>query len=386
MVSCKHYVREKVYRFKFLDSKKLESKTLGSKVIVDMIYKELDRNLISNNTISALKKIKLNVDKYIDLEFFEYVNLEKVFDMSGVLQNMGEAVDIEDYQVFRELIEENNLYFEKEKMHFKFLKCLTDNNEVIYIPLYVGIGTNEPLGFEEQDIKGMKRWYKCDMESDQAYETKGVLKLNRRKGKNIVFKGEGAYGQLDKISIEETYDVQKETIIIAAINPNATKFNIYVQNNNILDGFCEFEYRKRKGKLLNKPIGQIVPEYNSQENLNLECCLLRSISAPKAELVNLSNSIDKEYIRFFSVKWHPFNILSDFGCQKIFENLSNKHVSTHGKGEIAELIECCEMGNIQTIVGDIERLKSYSERLKYANLIFRMLLEKNEFYKILDKI
>lgn len=381
---CTHFSDEKIYRYT-LPNEKYKKEFLGSPMIVDLMYKELDTKRICNKTQDCLQKNNLNLEKYIDIEFFEYMNLENSFDMSGNLADLGEAVDIKDYKEFRELVAEGKLYFEKEKIHFKFAKCSNQQNQIIYIPLYIGVGTNEPLGFQEKDIRGMKRWYKVDVENDTPFQSKGILKQNNRKSEGTIFKSEG-YGYLDKNSIQETYDFTDNTVIVCALNPNVEDFNI-LKPSKIFQGFCMFKEINVKGEKEYRMVGEVTPEYEENfENFNLEEYIKIILQDPKKYLIDLSNCIDKEYMKFFSVKWHPYKILSNYGCIELFKNLSDKYQATHAKDELKELYHCCIGGNVHTIVGDIDRLKSYTERLKYANLIFSSLLKSGNFFEILNEI
>lgn len=379
-----YFSNYKVHRYAFFNERHV-NEFLSPPMYVDLIYKQLNEEKISENTKQYLVRNNLDLQKYIDIEFFEYVDLEHSYDMSGSLKDLGGGVDLKDYKEFKELVAEEKLYFEKEKMHFKFAKCLNSNGENIYVPLYIGIGANEPLGFEEQDIKGKKRWYKVDLESERPFESKGVLECNKCKGEKKVFL-EKDFGVLDTDNITETYDFNNRTFIVGALNPKYKEFDI-TESSNIFQGFVMYKKVPKKEGNEYRVIGEITPRYKEiVEEFDLESFLRKFSKDITQELTDLSNMIDDEYMKYFSVKWHPFLILSKYGCSKLFQNLTNKHKTIHAKGELKELFNCYTAKNVQTVIGDIDRLKSYVERLKYANFVFRYLIQNDNFFKILDNI
>lgn len=383
---CTHFNDQKVYRYK-LPNKKYKKELLGSPMIVDLMYKQLDTKKISTKTLSFLQKNNLNLEKYIDIEFFEYMNLEYSFDMSGALADLGEAVDIKDYREFRDLVAEEKFYFEKEKIHFKFAKCKNERGKDILVPLYIGIGTNDPLGFIEKDINGLKRWFKIDVEIDTPFQSKGILDLNSQKSSKLVFRSKN-YDLLDFDFVDTTYNFEEETVIACALKKDTGELDLS-KPSNLCEGFYKF-----KGIWINgvfsaeRDIGKILPRYKEDTDIDVEKYIKNaSVSVDDSKfLTNLSDCIDNEYVEFFNIKWHPFNILGSFGYDSLFTNLKNKHKSTHSQQELSELWHCCLENNVHTIIGDIERLKSYTERLKYANLIFRGLLESGRFFEILNEI
>ena len=100
----------------------------------------------------------------VDLEFFEYPHYSNDTYFRGnsdILKELHKALrpNQEISQQYRK-DQKTGLYREMEKIHLLFAVGLTKGNKTSILPVYIGIGTNEPYGLPTEGPSGPRRFIK----------------------------------------------------------------------------------------------------------------------------------------------------------------------------------------------------------------------------------
>ncbi|HIF5649049.1 TPA: hypothetical protein ACX3DX_001195 [Vibrio parahaemolyticus] len=127
------------------------------------------------NIEKDLKQLNLKDAIIVDLEFFEFPQWERQFDVSQKIKEID--FDKIKHDELRDYVKENLLHIEKEKIHLKIVKCKDQEDKNIYLPLYIGLGTNEPFGLGLKNKGDKSRWYKLSLDAAEPYLEEGKIKV-----------------------------------------------------------------------------------------------------------------------------------------------------------------------------------------------------------------
>ena len=215
-------------------------------------------SVIQNDSIlNDLRQLGLKDGVVIDLEFFEFPQWDKQFDVSRKISQ----IDFNEinHTELRDYFKDNFLHVEKEKIHLKIIRCDHVNGKKIYLPLYVGLGINEPFGLAIKKEGDKSRWYKLSLDSDVPYIEEGKIKIlscNNSTINNILVDS-------NLIDNDNSWNQKSKTMIMTAINKNHQ--NTEEGNNNLLKGYVKFNYKSTNNDIvIEKPISSLEPYYDKK--------------------------------------------------------------------------------------------------------------------------
>lgn len=355
---------------------------LSTPTVVDVTFRSIGVDRIPEVTKKLFKDQRLEIIDYVDFEIFEYPFLTSAFDRSKQLAELGDAIDPIEYSVVRSIITEERLHLEKEKIHFKFIKC-NNGHATLFVPTYIGVGTNIPLGITISGESGKTRWKKISLENDVPFKESYVLKTNKHKSVREVLR-QRRYGLLDFCIIDSTLNMKESTVIVYGLKKDNAN-----TSERILEGFYKYKITTDKNGniIFKRPVGEVSISLD-YEKINA-ATYINGFSSNKnliAKFHGISEEIDTEYNTYFDIQFNPYNILKTHGKSIIHTVLADKMNSTHTSGEAQELINAIIENNTHVIAEDIMRPGISSERLVFANLILGLMLKTDKFLEILESI
>jgi hypothetical protein len=333
----------------------------------------------NKDILKDLRGLGLKDEIVIDLEFFEFSQWERQYDISQKIK----TVDFYkfNHSDFRDYLKENLLHVEKEKIHLKIIKCKTRDGREIYLPLYIGLGTNEPFGLAIKNKDSKHRWYKLSLDDKKPYLEEGKISVVST-DESVILKTLSGCDNL--ILNDNSWDSRTKTVIATAINSNCE--NERERDNGLLRGFVRFSYFEKDRELvLGKPISQINPYYDKKEVVRLD--MWKEYLGDKdlfQELDFLLSKSQMEYERFFELYNCPYKIVSELGTEKTVELISAKFKKILSTQDFLRLLNCVKWGNVNVIAGDLYKLGADSTRNRISSLLVQLLLSTGRFKKHVD--
>ncbi|OSL75032.1 hypothetical protein EAXG_01565 [Escherichia coli TA054] len=333
---------------------------------------------IQNKSIlNDLRKLGLKGAVVIDLEFFEFPQWDKQFDISRKINQ----IDLNQKNTeLRDYLKDNLLHVEKEKIHLKIIKCNDINGKKIYLPLYIGLGTNEPFGLAIKKEGNKSRWYKLSLDSDVPYIEKGEIKTLNHSDDNI----RNIILDSDLIGNDNSWDQKSKTMIATAINKNHQ--NTEDSDNNLLKGYIKFNYIIIDNEIsIGKPISSLEPYYDKKDVVRMD--IWKKYINTKdifSEINELLKKPQEQYEVFFELFNCPYRIISNIGTKKVVDLIGRKYKKILTSQDFSMLSDCVKHGNVNTIAGDLYKLGIDSSRNKVSSLLIQLLIETGRFEQHLD--
>ncbi len=194
----------------------------------------------------SLKKLKMNNKKakcIVDVEFFiKYPLLDdsQNNEMKDFIKEYSTDSSINKEDL--EEIDSLKALEDVDKIHLKFL--IFDNNN--YIPVYIGIGSNQPYGLsEKQRENGKKRFFKYDLTCEKPFKETVKIKKCRcidinklgliytERSPTYTFGLDREYGIL--LKDEKVWKKAKLEYIVEDINLNDQLENINIKLKDIIE-------------------------------------------------------------------------------------------------------------------------------------------------------
>lgn len=336
-------------------------------------------DVIENNSILRdLRQLNVADAVVIDLEFFEFPQWDKQFDVSRKICNID--FDNINHTELRDYFKDNFLHVEKEKIHLKIIKGNNKNGEIIYLPLYIGLGTNEPFGLAIKKEGDKSRWYKLSLDSDLPYIERGEIKESFHSNDTL----ESILSDSFLIDNDNSWDQKSRTMVMTAINNNYQ--NTEERNNNLLKGHIKFDYKSINNKVsIEKPISRLEPYYDKknvermkvwEEYINGKDIFL--------EIKSLLKKSQEEYEAFFELCNCPYKIISEIGTKKVVDLIGRKYNKILKTQDYNMLPDCVRHGNVNTIAGDLYKLGIDSSRNRVSSLLIQLLIKTGRFKQHLD--
>jgi len=334
---------------------------------------------IKNDSIlNDLKQLGLKDAVVIDLEFFEFPQWDKQFDISRKIRKIDFSQI--NHTELRDYFKDNFLHVEKEKIHLKIIKCNNINGKKIYLPLYVGLGTNEPFGLAIKKEGDKSRWYKLSLDSDVPYIEKGKIKTLSHDNNTI----DNILSDSILIENDNSWNQESKTMIMTAINKNHQ--NTEEGNNNLLKGYVKFNYKATSNEIvIEKPVSSLEPYYDKTnvERMDIwkEYINGKSLFSEINELLQKSQ---EKYEIFFELFNCPYKIISEIGTRKVVELIGRKYNKILKVQDLQMLPNCVKHGNINTVAGDLYMLGVDSNRNRVSSLLIQLLILTDRFEQHLD--
>ncbi len=331
------------------------------------------------NIEKDLKQLNLKDAIIVDLEFFEFPQWERQFDVSQKIK------EIDFYKIkhdeLRDYVKENLLHIEKEKIHLKIVKCKDQEDKNIYLPLYIGLGTNEPFGLGLKNKGDKSRWYKLSLDAAEPYLEEGKIKVISKESQVI-------YSTLtDNCQIiinDNSWNPKSNTVIATVVNTSCQ--NAKKSGNDLLNGYIEYSYStKDKDLTLDKPISKVQPYYEKNNVTRID--IWKEYLKGKdlfEELKYLLSKSQKEYEKFFELFNCPYKIISELGTEKVVDLIGAKYNKILTEQEFSMLVDCVKWGNVNTISGDLYKLGIDSNRNRISSLLIQALLSTGRFKEHVD--
>lgn len=331
------------------------------------------------NIEKDLKQLNLKDAIIVDLEFFEFPQWERQFDVSQKIK------EIDFYKIkhdeLRDYVKENLLHIEKEKIHLKIVKCKDQEDKKIYLPLYIGLGTNEPFGLGLKNKGDKSRWYKLSLDAAEPYLEEGKIKVISKESQVI-------YSTLtDNCQIiinDNSWNPKSNTVIATVVNTSCQ--NAKKSGNDLLNGYIEYSYStKDKDLTLDKPISKVQPYYEKNNVTRID--IWKEYLKGKdlfEELKYLLSKSQKEYEKFFELFNCPYKIISELGTEKVVDLIGAKYNKILTEQEFSMLVDCVKWGNVNTISGDLYKLGIDSNRNRISSLLIQALLSTGRFKEHVD--
>lgn len=335
---------------------------------------------INNKKINKdLKQLGLKNASIIDLEFFEFPQWEQQFDASQKLKNID--LDKFNYRDFRDFVRKNLLHIEKEKIHLKIIKCKNQQDSDIYLPLYIGFGTNEPFGLAIKNNGEKSRWYKLSLDAENPYLEEGKIKVS---SKDVKVMNHIISGGNQVIINDNSWNAKAKTVIATIVNTSSK--NTQDSDNDLLSGFIEYDYTiKEKRFVIGNPISKVEPCYDKKNVVRID--IWKEYLHGKdifEELNSILNKSQEEYEKFFEIYNCPYKIISELGTKKVVNLIGAKCNKVLTKQEFSMLDNCIKWGNVNTIAGDLYKLGCDSNRNRISSLLIQLLLATGRFKQHLD--
>ncbi|OPH47970.1 hypothetical protein [Vibrio campbellii] len=331
------------------------------------------------NIEKDLKQLNLKDAIIVDLEFFEFPQWERQFDVSQKIKEID--FDKIKHDELRDYVKENLLHIEKEKIHLKFVKCKDQEDKNIYLPLYIGLGTNEPFGLGLKNKGDKSRWYKLSLDAAEPYLEEGKIKVISKDPKVI----DSTLADDCQIIINDnSWDPKSNTVIATVVNTSCQ--NAKKSGNDLLNGYIEYSYStKDKDLTLDKPISKVQPCY--EKNTVTRIDIWKEYLKGKdlfEELKCLLSKSQKEYEKFFEIFNCPYKIISELGTEKVVDLIGAKYNKILTEQEFSMLADCVKWGNVNTISGDLYKLGIDSNRNRISSLLVQALLSTGRFKEHVD--
>jgi len=331
------------------------------------------------NIEKDLKQLNLKDAIIVDLEFFEFPQWERQFDVSQKIKEID--FDKIKHDELRDYVKENLLHIEKEKIHLKIVKCKDQEDKAIYLPLYIGLGTNEPFGLGLKNKGDKSRWYKLSLDAAEPYLEEGKIKVISKDPKVIYSTLTDDY---QIIINDNSWDPKSNTVIATVVNTSCQ--NAKKSGNDLLNGYIEYSYsRKDKDLTLDKPISKVQPYYEKNNVTRID--IWKEYLKGKdlfEELKYLLSKSQKEYERFFELFNCPYKIISELGTEKVVDLIGAKYNKILTEQEFSMLADCIKWGNVNTISGDLYKLGIDSNRNRISSLLVQALLSTGRFKEHVD--
>ncbi|MEF2175943.1 MAG: hypothetical protein V3575_05700, partial [Candidatus Absconditabacteria bacterium] len=397
----------------------------------------------------TFKDMGFNLESIVDLEFFEYRHEQEnlnftVLDAETIdhlKQKYGIIIDGDDnpiYSISKIIYSQPNLNYkdemtllemlkfhcDKEKLHLQF-GVFSSNGRKNYIPLYVGIGTNEPYGIKTKGTSQKERFFIMDLLTNNIqldHNTKLIpsnlnnfftyIKFNKNYSlvydidsykclsngnHSIVFKLIDSVTKKfikfynfevkiidDKIELGildllnnicnglETVQLRN----IAGNNNNATlSFQLNSKNTLIVTLFANNTYTKSLYKI---NINELVVQANVVK-INLIDTIKKMLQpswSNDSYLLNLLNLTDKDYLEYFRLKNNPYKIVSDLDYKKslkfLNESKGNFFNHTTDSGGNLQYQNYSQMGE------DLESISGVENRMKFISILFGSFLKSGD--------
>ncbi|MDG2677797.1 hypothetical protein P7M20_09365 [Vibrio parahaemolyticus] len=331
------------------------------------------------NIEKDLKQLNLKDAIIVDLEFFEFPQWERQFDVSQKIKEID--FDKIKHDELRDYVKENLLHIEKEKIHLKIVKCKDQEDKNIYLPLYIGLGTNEPFGLGLKNKGDKSRWYKLSLDAAEPYLEEGKIKVISKESQVI-------YSTLtDNCQIiinDNSWNPKSNTVIATVVNTSCQ--NAKKSGNDLLNGYIEYSYStKDKDLTLDKPISKVQPYYEKNNVTRID--IWKEYLKGKdlfEELKYLLSKSQKEYEKFFELFNCPYKIISELGTEKVVDLIGAKYNKILTEQEFSMLVDCVKWGNVNTISGDLYKLGIDSNRNRISSLLIQALLSTGRFKEHVD--
>lgn len=338
-----------------------------------------EEKIYNSKIINDLNQLGLKDASIVDLEFFEFPQWERQFDVSQKLNKID--FDKVKHHEFRDFVKENLLHIEKEKIHLKIIKCKDPQDSDIYLPLYIGFGTNEPFGLAIKNNGEKSRWYKLSLDAEDPYLEEGKFKVVSKDSKAI---SSILSGDRQVITNDNSWDTKSKTTIATVVN--ASSQNTQDGDNDLLSGFIEYSYSiKGKNLVIDKPISKVEPYYDKRNVVRID--IWKEYLQGKdifEELMLILNKSQKEYEKFFEVYNCPYKIISELGTKKVVNLIGAKYNKILTEQDFSMLEKCIQWGNVNTIAGDLYKLGIDSNRNRISSLLIQLLLSTGRFKQHLD--
>ncbi len=379
-------VRKQMYNDKILFcsyyfADPLDGYTFMPEISVDMTA---SKKPISDQLKSTLEDLDFFADSIIDFEAFEFPHYSNDTYYGQIhadeIKKMHQNLSVNNKEISKVFKKGNTpLYRDTEKIHLQFAAGKGKDGQLKFVPVYVGIGTNEPSNLTFNGKLGKSRFIKYKFD-----EQNSGIELGRLIERPI---------SLDEFNIKfngmNTYDIcyGKDWIIYDIVdqkpNPTYEAFNTVCYDQDRFKGFFKVYYNKSKSQ---ERAVMITPEFTytsveqkkyleeilrkgSNNSNNTNRALLRN---PK-DILNLLDSAIVEYDAFSSVQYHPQHIVKIFGMDEVFKKVCTKL----DKGDFC-------YADALNIASDVHTLGTESfERLKISSLILGNYITSGKFDELL---
>ena len=179
-------------------------------------------------------------------------------------------------------------------------------------------------------------------------------------------------------TIEETYSKIDDVFYTSIVDESIKDFNKI--NNDYFICFNKYKIENKSSNFLE----HVMPCFK-RKDVNRALYIKEILEEGVISyLKNLSNIASIEYLRFIEVAWDVDHIVGKYGSDKLYKLIEKKYKSILSSGELIELKNTINHGVQNVLTGDVYKLGIQSNRNKFGNLIFYLLLTDGTFFKILS--
>ena len=329
-----------------------------------------------------LKLSGFNAKKIVDIEFFEQMHDSAYPDFWNRVLNHYTDSSI-GHKELKEKFKDLGVHIEKEKIHLQY--AVDDNNN--FIPVYIGVGTNQPYGLAIKGSAGKNRFYRLDLMTN-SIEQKVCFSETPINNATTSFDGE-RFEVLESFKIDRTRDVGLFFFInkeyhISDLNSkpfvnNLVKYALGSTNGLAYPDFplaevsCNFPINKldRVKKLKDLQIN-----WTNSDLLSLIDVHKRTI---------LINKVFPAYEEYFSTFYHPASLINEFGGEKIITHLWENAKGIRSRQDFLGMIGNAVNGNLEFVIDDLELMGSTSPRLKVASILLGIMIKTKKLEDLIIK-
>jgi len=348
----------------------------GTDYNIEVSRREYD---VDNEEVrSGLLELGLKDFSVIDFEFFEVARWGSQYDASGYMKAIGKALDNINYAGLRDFIKEERLHVEKEKVHFKVVRAKNKSDNIVYLPLYVGLGTNEGHGLAKKNENNKKRWFKLSLDSKVSYLEYGCLDYNG------VSQRDFDSFDIDSslfIMHEDTFSKEDGSFIYTLVCLDKKI------NEDFFKCFLKVPHAFASSALTSSQCKVVEPEFRKEvlNRIDFWRDFLRENSIENY-IFNLMCCMQRKYGPFSSILNCPYKIISEVGKDKILSHVRSKYKKILNQWEFDLLEKRVEEGDIRVLASDFYMLGIDSERNKILTLLIQALIKSGRFENLFLKV
>lgn len=277
-------------------------------------YPRLEQNLESNNLFAT---------KIVDIEFLEKVPMD-VESKSGLNDIILEYYN--DAGLSRDFVEEFTRDLktlqDTEKLHLQYAIALTKDKKEVAIPVYIGIGSNQPFKLSEKSRnRGKNRYYRFSLLDGDSFEQTSSLDF-----RNIP-EHEKRY-ILKNCDLGYSDPHPDGTVIGTILDKHREDYNVFIDDNGREFGIQDegrykgvFEWNEKAQTLKRIELRQDTSSKDGKEKIR-EIVQRKQFGSemPRQHIETLFPDYDK----FSEVFHNPFRMIHSLGMYKTLVHLA-KH-------------------------------------------------------------
>lgn len=329
---------------------------IGSKVNVTRQEKNLEDY---PELKKDLEKLNIRTSQLIDIEFFEEPLEERFYDATNTASKLKSDFSKNNKETNKK-IKKEGIHLEQEKIHTQYI-IGKFKEKTIYFPVYIGIGTNQPMGLSIKGTKGKNRFYRLNLLGANAFEQTFSYKTG-----SLVSKPDNVRNLVEIIPSIRTKKNGERTSWYAYLDDKTMKFRIY-----------KYEFKNEVTNL----IEEIRPEFKIKQ-INRIQKIKKLKNFQNSDLIPLIDVHKQNYDLYFESAYHPYKLLSELGSTAI-EHLINQSKGILPRKELSNSLARGIEGNFTYLAEDFEMLHYGYGKLRAASLIMGAMITTGKLEKII---